>query len=315
MEQRKYNHVERLDSPEVEGLLNGTITYSPKLDGSNAALQWDSEKNEIAAFSRNRRLTKEKDNAGFYAWATSDDEEAKVLRNFCFMYPDVILYGEWMGTTKFVGNIKDYNQEALNKMWLFDMYSTRDHEYLLDAEWRQSLDIFYSGFDFREKPFPWYVPFYTMEDPTVEKIQEAADNNFFLLDNANHAGEGIVIRRADFLNKYGHYEIGKFVREDYKQNKTQSKKVSIAGNVEKSIIAMFLTDAEMSKAIAKIELATNEQFSKSNHAHVGRFLTTIWHDAILEEMPAICKKFKNPTIDFKALRHESDVKGRTYIGL
>lgn len=308
---RKYNHVERLTADAVEGLLDGTITYSPKLDGTNASMRWDNQQNCIAAFSRNRRLSANKDNAGFYAWATSDDPEAKFLRNLCFIDPTLIFYGEWMGDSRFVGNIKDYNQEALGKFWLFDVYDTSSAAYYIDQSWRRMLDRAYNGV------FPWYVPYNIMENPTLEKIQEAADNNFFLLDHANHPGEGIVIRRHDFVNKYGRYEIGKYVRDEYQQNKSKPKKTPfIAGEVEQAIVNEFVTDAELGKTVAKVCLACDsDKFNNQNGKMIGMMLNLTFNDAILDEMSTIIKKFKSPTIDFRSLRRLCDNKVRKYIGL
>ena len=316
MEMQKYKHVERLSSPEVEGLLDGPITWSPKLDGSNASLRWDDSKNTIAAFSRTRRLNEEKDNAGFYAWANSDDPEAKFLRNFCFHNPNLILFGEWLGQIKFVGHIKDYNQDALGKLWLFDVYDIEKDHYLPEGEWRNALNIAWTGGSEFSDPFPWYVPYYPMLEPTMELIEKCAETNTFLLDNANHPGEGIVIRRPDFRNKWGHYEIGKYVRSEYKQSKSKPKQPPVAGEVEKSIVAEFVTDAEISKTLAKVLLMNNQdEFNPKDGKTIGMTLNLVFNDAILDEMKSILKKFKNPTIDFKVLQSLSNQRTREYLGL
>lgn len=316
MEMRKYNHVERLTSPDVEGLLDGTITYSPKLDGTNASVRWDIDKNKIAAFSRTRQLGPgQADNAGFYAWANSDDAEAAFLRNFLFHNPNLIIYGEYLGSTKFVGHIKDYNSDALGKLWVFDVYDTNKEDYLPEDEWRKALDIAYGSQEWEKDGFPWYVPYEIMENPTTEKLQEVAQKNTFLLDNANHPGEGVVIRRADFRNKYGHYEIGKFVLDEYIQNK--SKKTPIAkDNLENEIVDTMVTDAELAKTKAKVVLACNaDEFCSTDGKMIGMYINFVWNDAILDEIKTIVKKWKNPKIDFRKLNNLCAVKARKYIGL
>lgn len=314
MDFKKYKHVVKLNNVEVEGLLDGTITYSPKLDGTNASLRWDTENNCISAFSRTRQLNAEDDNAGFYQWANSDDIEAKFLRSFCSHNPHLILFGEWLGQGKFVGHIKDYNQDALGKLWLFDMYDTQKDCYLPEGEWRQAINIMWTGDTEFSDHFPWYVPYFTMENPTVEKVKEAAEKNYFLLDNANHPGEGLVLRRTDFRNQWGKYEIGKLVLDEYKQNKSKSKKVPKEG-IEKEIVDTYITDAECSKAIAKIELTFGEKFNSSKGKHVGLYINLVWNDAVLDEMRTICKKWHLPKIDFKEMKKLSDEKAREYIGL
>ena len=62
----KYQHIERLGSAEVDGILDGVCHIFPKLDGTNSQLWWD---NGLKAGSRNRELSVESDNAGFYNWA------------------------------------------------------------------------------------------------------------------------------------------------------------------------------------------------------------------------------------------------------
>lgn len=316
MEMQKYKHVERLSSPEVEGLLDGPITWSPKLDGTNASLRWDTKNNCIAAFSRTRRLSAEKDNAGFYSWANSDYLEARLLRNFCFHNPNLILYGEFLGRTKFIGHIKDYNQDAFNALWLFDVYDTEKECYLPEGEWRHALDIAYSGSSYRDRPFPWYVPYYPMLEPTMELIEKVASTNKFLLDDSPTIGEGIVIRRLDFRNKWGNYEIGKYVRSEYQQSKSKPKQPPIAGEVEKSIVAEFVTDAEISKTLAKVLLMNDQnEFNPKDGKTIGMTLNLVFNDAILDEMKSILKKFKNPTINFRTLQNLCNQRTREYLGL
>lgn len=54
----KYLHVERLDNPNVEGILLGTCRIEPKVDGSNASV-WMCD-GKICCGSRNRELSEEK---------------------------------------------------------------------------------------------------------------------------------------------------------------------------------------------------------------------------------------------------------------
>ena len=35
---RSYQHIERIDRKEVEGILNGTVHLQPKIDGTNAVV-------------------------------------------------------------------------------------------------------------------------------------------------------------------------------------------------------------------------------------------------------------------------------------
>ncbi len=309
---RSYNHVEKLESPDVEGLLNGTVTISPKLDGTNSCV-WFND-GEFCAGSRTRTITIEKDNADFALWWSNvNTSEKVVLRQVLTDNPSYIIYGEWLGSRKFIGSIKSYDPTlALEHLWVFDIYDSSTGRYLEDAEWRELLDVYWDMYG--EEKYPYYVPFKTLENPTTQDIAAEAEKNTFLMLNGA-IGEGLVVRRLDYLNKYGRYEIGKYVRPQYRQDKSKSKKVIPAGETEKEIVKYCVTDEECGKAIAKIENTLNEQFSTKTNKHIGMYLQMVWRDAVLDEIALICKKWKNPTINFAALQRETFAAARAFINL
>lgn len=51
-----YLHVEKLGSPEVEGILDGHVSVTPKLDGTNAVV-WMGEDGYLHAGSRKRAIS------------------------------------------------------------------------------------------------------------------------------------------------------------------------------------------------------------------------------------------------------------------
>lgn len=307
----KYMHVEKVDSPECDGLLNNNnCIISTKLDGTNSCIWYDNEKEELCAGSRNRQLSAEADNAGFYAWTHSDNKEAIALKSFLQNHSQYIVYGEWLGQIdgKFVGSIKYYNPSALGKIWIFDVYDKEIKEYLPDSEWRPMLTSY--GLD------DYFVKILAeLDHPTIEEIQEIAKNNKFLLDNNDFIGEGVVIRVPRWRNKYGHQVYGKLVLDEYKANKARKKKNDIA-DPEQYVIDNFVTDAEISKAIAKGCLQFKvDMFDKKDGRQVGFLLSTIWRDAVLAEVATWTKKLKNPTINFQLLKVKADEKVKEYIGL
>lgn len=303
---KPFIHVERLGKEEVEGILNGTCYITPKMDGTNANVWLDNEGN-VCAGSRTRQLSVTKDNAGFYEFIHSEAEEARKLSEFVIKYPHIIVYGEWKCGK--VGAIKDYNPHAKDIMFVFDMYDAKEERYLNYDEIR-SLCHFHGLGDY-------LVPLLAcVNSPTIEQLQEIADNNKYMLEEANHAGEGIVIRNYDFRNKYGHYEVAKLVREEYIQNKKKPKQTMQPGEVEASIAEIYVTDAELSKAVAKtIAFFEADTFNKKQGKMIGFYLNTIMRDAVLAEITDIVKKFKNPTIDFRALQGLVYQKARDYINL
>ena len=88
----KYPHIERLGTDEVEGITVGECHIFPKIDGTNASV-WR-EEGELCAGSRNRKLSREADNAGFYEYVMTG-----IGHKFydCFWTHDSwTLYGEWL---------------------------------------------------------------------------------------------------------------------------------------------------------------------------------------------------------------------------
>ena len=62
MEFKKYQHVERYGTTEVENIEVGMTYVFPKIDGTNSSV-WLDNKGIVQCGSRNRQLSLEKDNA------------------------------------------------------------------------------------------------------------------------------------------------------------------------------------------------------------------------------------------------------------
>ena len=304
-----YLHVERLTSSDCEGLLdNDNVVVTAKVDATNACVWYDPEQNRLRTGSRKREINLNKDNAGFAEWIeNSEDNEVYFLLEVCRDYPQWIVYGEWMA--KFVGQIKDYNQDAKYHMYIFDVYDRDKGYYLPDVEWREIL----AGYGLE----PWFVEVLAVLDhPTMDDIAEVAKNNKFLLDNASHPGEGVVRKVANWVNKYGHQMYGKFVLDEYQQNKKTSKKVSLnPGEIEQMIVDTYITDAELGKSVAKTVVTCNaEEFDVKNPKHVGMYVNLCWND-LCQECGNWCKRYKNPIVDFSKLKGLCQEKARKYVGL
>ena len=75
--------------PSLSRLATETVTITEKVDGTNAIIHV-SDEGEVHAGSRNRWLTAEADNFGFYAWVNANrDAVAKLGPGYH--------YGEWCG--------------------------------------------------------------------------------------------------------------------------------------------------------------------------------------------------------------------------
>lgn len=307
---KSYTHLERYDKSDCEGILEGPCAVTAKVDATNAVVYFSD--GQVCAGSRKRALSENSDNGGFYNWVTtSDDAEAVALRTFVRDHPNLMVYGEWMGANKFLGAIKDYNSDALGHMYIFDVYDTNLEKYLPEYGWRVLLLKY--GLE------PWFVELFGVyDDLTEEKIAEIAQNNKFLLDNANHPGEGVCIKRQDdWINPWGHVVYGKFVLDEYKQvqKAPKEKKTRTNDNAEELIVDKYVTDAEISKSIAKVCTIMNiAEFDNKNPQCNGRLIALCWND-LLEECKNWTKEFKNPNVNFAKLKGLCDRQVKRYIKL
>ena len=309
VEYHKFTHVERLDKDEIMPILqNDIVNITAKVDGTNAVVWYDGEK--VCGGSRTRQLSEFSDNAGFYAWLQSDFAESQALRNFVETCPQYIVYGEWLGFAKFVGQIKTYNSSAKGHMYIFDVFDTETGFYLADQEWRPMLAAY--GLE------PYYVQLLaTLDHPTYEDVVEIAKANKFLLDNDERPGEGVVCKAPAYRNPWGHQVYGKIVLDEFKQRQGLPKKKTpvVREGLEADIVEYWVPDSELAKAREKVCVALDvDTFDTKSGKHIGMYLEMAWSD-LLEEMKAICKQYKNPIIDFRLLRAACNDKARKYIGL
>ena len=272
----KYQHIERLGSAEVDGILDGVCHIFPKLDGTNSQLWWD---NGLKAGSRNRELTVESDNAGFYNWALTQPNILSFFEN----RPDLKLYGEWLVPH----TLKNYNSNAWRNFYVFDVIR-EDGSYLPYEEYNTLLSIY---------GIPTIPVLLVKANPSLSELNELLSNNTYLISEG--IGEGIVIKNYDYTNKYGRKTWAKVIADEFKVQKgTSTKDISEQKPIEFQIVETFVTEAFVRKELAKIELV--EPWTPKL---IPKLLNTIFHELIVEEMWNILKRFKNPKINFKDLNN------------
>jgi len=277
---RKYMHVERLGTREVEGILEGVCLIFSKIDGTNSQVFWNKETNEINAGSRNRILSLESDNAGFYRHIKEDVNITKFLST----YPDYIIYSEWLKPH----SLRTYIDDAWSHFYVFDVYNTLTERYLSYEEYSKLLD---------EYNIEYIKLLTTRVNPTLEDLQEDLQNNKYLIKEGEGIGEGIVIKNYEFVNKYGRTTWAKMIADTFDNGvKRKLVKLTVLGELEVSIVDKYVTSHLVEKVYAKIAIDGWE--SKM----IERLLETVFHDLINEEMYDILKKFKNPIINFKSLK-------------
>ena len=287
MEFKKYQHIERFGTDEVEGIELGECVVFPKIDGSNASVYLNGD-GEIRAGSRNRELTLEKDNAGFYAYVLNQEN----IKEYLKAHPNHRLYGEWLVKH----TLKTYRDDAWRKFYIFDVCVDTENggiEYIPYDVYKPLLE---------EYNLDYIPPIKIIKNGSYEDfIYQMMNNNTFLIKDGEGVGEGIVIKSYGYHNKYGRQTWAKIVTSEFKEKHTKEMGAPKDEHVliEEKISEEYITQAFVDKEYEKIKVEMDGWSSK----YIPRLLNTIWHVFIEEEIWNILKKYKNPTISFKTLNH------------
>lgn len=119
MEHKKYREIERLKEKNSDTFKPGDhIIITEKVDGTCSTIGYD---NGIVAMSRNKILTFDNTNRGFYEFANRLNAE-KVNKLLGSRY---LLSGEWA-----VPHTVVYPKESQDNMYVFDLYDTETKTYL-----------------------------------------------------------------------------------------------------------------------------------------------------------------------------------------
>lgn len=276
MEFKKYQHIEKFGTPETEGIDIGEVWIFPKIDGSNCQLWWDEG---LRAGSRNRELSLEKDNHGFYEWALKQEQFVKFFKD----HLDLRLFGEWLKPHA----LKTYRHDAWDNFYVFDVM--KDNIYFHYDAYKTMME--YYG-------IKYIPPICSVRNPTYERVQYQLQNNVFLIEEGKGIGEGIVVKNYNYTNKYGRITWAKMVTNEFKEKhwRNDTTEVKERKLVEEEIVNDFVTEHLIEKEYAKI--ASDDGW---NSKMIPRLLNTVFYCLVKEESWSYVKKFKNPTIDYKRL--------------
>lgn len=277
----KYQHIERLGTTEVEGIEIGTCHVFPKIDGTNASV-WLVE-GVVHAGSRNRELSAKSDNAGFHAWATHDPR----ILAFLTAHPELRLFGEWLVPH----SLKTYREEAWRRFYVFDVMGP-DGTYLSYDAYAPILAD--TGLDY-------IPPICTIRNGEYDQFVSQLVSNVFLIQDGKGAGEGIVIKRYSFRNRFGRQAWAKIVTSEFKEKhaKEMGAPAHASRNlVEQEIAENFVTTALVEKEHSKI-VAEDGWSSKM----IPRILNVVFYCLVKEESWEFVKAHNFPIIDYKRLKH------------
>ncbi len=278
----KYQHIERLGSDEVEGILDGTCYVFPKIDGTNASV-WMDAVGVLHAGSRNRELSLDEDNAGFYAWVLENKDK---FSGCLSERPFVRLFGEWLVPH----SLRTYRDEAWRNFYVFDVWDGYVGLYLHYDDYAGML---------ADHGIEYIPPIEIVTNPTLEHLLKVLDRNTYLIEDGNGSGEGLVIKRYDYRNRYGRQTWAKLVRNEFKERNLAAfgtPVVKMGGGLERELATEYVTRGRVSKTLEKMR-----ETGPVTSRRIPELLSRVWHDVITEETWNILKEHKNPMIDFKAL--------------
>lgn len=275
---RAYPKIMRLGKEETDGILDEPVTVQEKIDGANVSI-WLNEFGGISYGSRTRELGKD----DFNGFGTYVQAHTEALSIFFKENPKVRLYGEWL-----VKHTITYPDEAYKKMYLYDVYNEETDKYL-----EQSI---VEGLA-KELSFEYPKIFFTGEMVTIPMLEDIVGKSL-VPDAAN--GEGVVIKRLDFINKYGNLIYAKKVHEKFKE----SNAIVFGGNNKFSetywemyIVNKYCTVGRVRKIMQKLQPEINERL---DFQHIPEIVGRAYHDLITEEAWEIATKIV--AVDFKKLK-------------
>jgi Fe-S cluster biosynthesis and repair protein YggX len=282
MEFKKYQHIERFGTDEVQGIELGECYIFPKIDGTNSSVYL--RDGELCAASRNRELTLDDDNAGFYA-SIKDNPNIKA---FLGEYSTLRLFGEWLVPH----SLKTYRDDAWRRFYVFDVCEDdgEGFRYLPFTEYEPLL---------KEYGIDYIPPIQIIKNGDYDKFIACIEKNGFLIKDGQGAGEGIVIKNYGFYNKYKRQTWAKIVTNEFKEKHHKEMGAPVMENrlVEESIADEFITPSLVEKEYAKIVTEQDGWTSK----YIPMLLGRVFYALVAEETWNILKKFNTPTINFKTL--------------
>lgn len=287
MKFKRYQHIERFGTDEVQGIELGITYIFPKIDGTNGSL-WLNNEGILCAGSRNRELSLEKDNAGFLDYIVNKSNSKFV--NYLLKHPNHRLYGEWLVPH----SLKTYRDDAWRRFYIFDVCLDKEDgsvEYIPYYIYKPMLNEF---------EIDYIPPIAIIRNGSYEYFINYLEKNNFLIEDGKGHGEGIVIKNYDFYNRYRRQVWAKIVANEFKEKHHKemgAPLVEAEKMIEEKIIDEFCTESFINKEFSKIVNEMGGWKSK----YIPMLFNRVFSELIKEEMWNIIGKFKNPTINFKTL--------------
>lgn len=176
---KKFMDIERIKEVNVNGFEKGDyIVIQEKIDGSNAAIRYDSENDCVVAQSRKQILSVSNNLRGMYEWSqTLDVDKVKDI-----LGDNLILFCEWL-----VPHTVKYPNDKYNHAYFYDIYDTITESYLTQDVVKEKVNALNLT----------YVPvFYDGEFKSWEHCYSFVGKT----EMGGEYGEGIVVKNQTKLN-------------------------------------------------------------------------------------------------------------------
>lgn len=271
----KYQHISRLTDDETEGLLDGDVIVQTKIDGANLTIAHDSFKGHIIASRNNAKSVGGEPKNGFRGAV----EYCLGHSGLMTLSKQYILRGEWL-----VRHSMNYPKECMQHFYVFDVQRYGDHSYLHPDEYIPLLIKY--GIK--------YIPVLArLSNPTMDELAK-------LTEGPDEFGaeqkEGIVIKRFNFVNKYGRIQWGKIVHEGFQLKNKLAFRPRNADDITIKFASETITEHLVLKIIAKIK--AEDPNNDITIRKMPQILGLAWYDVFTEELWDFVKKNKVKEFSF-----------------
>jgi len=187
--------------------------------------------------------------------------------------------------------LKTYRQDAWRQFYIFDIFSDESDCYLNYESIAEVCSAAHVNY---------VVPLCEIHNATYDNLLIELKNNTFLIEDGQGAGEGIVIKNYDFQNRFGRTTWAKITTSEFKEK--HAREMGAPSKVMKAMTEQAICDEYLTaEMVDKVYANIVNECGGWNSKYIPRLLMTSFYDLVNEEMWAILKKFKNPTVNFKTL--------------
>lgn len=280
---RKYEKIHRLGKEETDGILDAPVHVQENIDGAN--LQVWMEDGVIHVGSRNNDVTNRPDGFNGAVFYIQNHEGVK---QFFEQHPTWRLYGEWL-----VKHTIQYKETAYGKFYLFDIH---------DGEGLRPVESVYEIADKFSFETPHYHGLMTVTD--INMLKKLVGTSML-----GEKGEGVVIKRLDFKNKFEETVYAKMVAEEFMEDNA----IVFGGNNKFSetyrelwAVNKYMTLGRVQKICNKLQSESEERLGMQ---HIPKLMGLAYHDMFTEEMWEIAGK-ASATFNFKKFKDLAQRKAK-----